>query len=66
MLPSAIPYDEEVRIRAHRPAQPVVGRLDEPAWANAAAVTLVQQSPHPGSATPYSTTMRVIATWIDG
>ncbi|PYQ58537.1 MAG: hypothetical protein DMF58_14935, partial [Acidobacteria bacterium] len=34
------------------------GRLDEPAWTNATAVTLMQQSPHPGSATPYSTTMR--------
>src|SRR5437899_2223946 len=37
------------------------GHLDEPVWANAPAVTLVQQSPHPDSATPYTTTMRVIA-----
>jgi hypothetical protein len=37
------------------------GRLDEPEWTNAAVVTLTQQSPHPGSATPYTTTMRVIA-----
>ena len=37
------------------------GLLDEPAWTNATAVLLVQQSPRPGSATPYSTTMRVIA-----
>jgi len=38
----------------------VDGHLDEEAWTNAAMVALVQQSPHPGSATPYSTTMRVI------
>jgi len=33
----------------------------EAAWADATAITLVQQSPHPRSATPYTTTLRVIA-----
>jgi cellulose/xylan binding protein with CBM9 domain len=37
------------------------GRLDEPAWTQTPAVTLVQQSPHPSGTTPYTTTMRVIA-----
>src|SRR5438552_8967043 len=37
------------------------GRLDEPVWTNATVVALTQQSPHSGSATPYTTTMRVIA-----
>src|SRR5437764_419610 len=37
------------------------GRLNDPAWANATAVTLTQQSPHPGAASPYATTLRVFA-----
>jgi hypothetical protein len=37
------------------------GLLDDPAWTEAAAsVELTQQSPRPGGATPYRTTVRVI------
>lgn len=38
------------------------GKLDEPAWAAARPVLLVQQSPRPGQPTPYRTTVRVLAT----
>jgi len=40
------------------------GRLDEPAWATVASISdLVQQSPHPGEATPYRTEVRFL---VDG
>ncbi|HEY8848327.1 MAG TPA: DUF5916 domain-containing protein, partial [Thermoanaerobaculia bacterium] len=39
----------------------VDGRLDDAAWTKATAVTLTQQSPHPGALSPYTTTMRVVA-----
>jgi hypothetical protein len=46
----------------------VDGRLDEPAWANAARAELVQASPHPGEPTPYATSIRVLTladrVWI--
>jgi len=38
------------------------GRLDEPRWADTKVVELVQQSPKPGEATPYRTTVRVLVT----
>ncbi len=37
------------------------GRLDDPAWASATAITLTQRSPHAGAASPYATTVRVFA-----
>jgi hypothetical protein len=36
------------------------GKLDEPEWRDAPAITLVQQAPHPGQATPYQTEVRVL------
>jgi len=36
------------------------GKLDEPEWHDAAVLTLTQQSPHPGEATPYTTEVRVL------
>lgn len=39
----------------------VDGRLDEPAWASAVALTLTQQSPRAGEASPYVTTLRIVA-----
>src|SRR5438876_6243775 len=36
------------------------GRLDEPIWREAQPVTLTQQSPKPGVATPYDTSVRII------
>src|SRR4051794_36136590 len=36
------------------------GLMTEAAWANAAAVELVQQSPRPGESTPYRTVVRVM------
>ncbi|HMA29591.1 MAG TPA: DUF5916 domain-containing protein [Thermoanaerobaculia bacterium] len=38
------------------------GKLDEPAWAAAVPVSLTQQSPHPGEATPFGTTVRALAS----
>src|SRR5207245_217680 len=45
-----------------RTTDPIVldGRLDEPAWRTAAAVSLFQQSPRPGGPTPYTTLVRVL------
>lgn len=51
------------RVVAGHTARPIRldGRLDEPAWKDAAVVAeLVQQSPHPGEASPYSTAVRVL------
>src|SRR5690349_14875904 len=36
------------------------GRLDEPIWREAQPLTLTQQSPKPGAATPYETSVRII------
>ncbi|HET7922363.1 MAG TPA: DUF5916 domain-containing protein [Gammaproteobacteria bacterium] len=36
------------------------GKLDEPDWQNAPVLTLTQQNPHPGAATPYLTTVRIL------
>ncbi|HEX4299789.1 MAG TPA: carbohydrate binding family 9 domain-containing protein [Gammaproteobacteria bacterium] len=36
------------------------GALDEPVWQQAPAITLTQQNPHPGAATPYITTVKVL------
>ncbi len=38
----------------------VDGRLDEPAWASAKAMTLTQQAPNPGQATAFTTTVKVL------
>lgn len=38
----------------------VDGALDEEAWRTAPVVTLQQQNPHPGEATPYTTVVRVL------
>jgi hypothetical protein len=51
-------------LAAGRPAASIQldGRLDEPAWLGAKMVVeLVQQSPKPGTATPYRTSVRVLA-----
>lgn len=39
----------------------VDGRLDEPEWAEAAELRLDQQSPSPGGASPFRTTLRILA-----
>lgn len=36
------------------------GKLDEAAWQNAPVLTLQQQNPHPGAATPFRTTVRIL------
>ncbi|MGH8313080.1 MAG: DUF5916 domain-containing protein, partial [Gammaproteobacteria bacterium] len=36
------------------------GVLDEPAWRTASVITLTQQNPHPGAATPFTTTVRIL------
>ncbi|HWJ48147.1 MAG TPA: hypothetical protein VNS62_10865, partial [Candidatus Udaeobacter sp.] len=38
------------------------GRLDEPEWRDAPLLSLVQQSPKPGAATPYETEVRIIVS----
>ncbi len=45
----------------HGAAMRMDGRLDEVAWTSATPVILTQQSPHPGAASPYITTLRVVA-----
>lgn len=39
------------------------GHLDDPAWRSAKPFALTQQDPHPGAATPYQTTVRIL---VDG
>jgi hypothetical protein len=36
------------------------GKLDEPEWRDAQVVKLVQQAPHPGAETPFTTEVRVL------
>ncbi len=36
------------------------GALNEPAWQTAPVITLTQQNPHPGAATPFVTTLRIL------
>lgn len=36
------------------------GVLNEPAWKTAPVITLTQQNPHPGAATPFTTTVRIL------
>ncbi|MDE2139610.1 MAG: carbohydrate binding family 9 domain-containing protein, partial [Gammaproteobacteria bacterium] len=36
------------------------GVLNEPAWRTAPVITLTQQNPHPGAATPFTTTVRIL------
>ncbi len=38
------------------------GKLDDPAWREAPVISLTQQSPRPGQATPYSTEVRVLVS----
>ncbi|HJU83604.1 MAG TPA: DUF5916 domain-containing protein [Holophagaceae bacterium] len=49
--------------QASRPSGPITldGRLDEAAWAGAPTLTLTQQAPAPGGATPFTTTVRILA-----
>lgn len=61
-------HADDARVRPRMTAQPVAadaitldGRLDEPAWRHARPAGLTQQDPHPGAATPYKTTVRVLA-----
>jgi hypothetical protein len=37
------------------------GRMDEPAWAHAPVIDLIQQDPHPGAPTPFRTEIRLLA-----
>lgn len=55
--------DQGTQVRAGRlngAAIALDGVLDESAWQNAPELTLAQQAPHPGEATPYVTTVRVL------
>src|SRR5215468_3112648 len=51
-------------VALNRSSSPIVleGRLDEPEWREAAALTVVQQSPKPGAATEYETKVRIIVS----
>lgn len=51
-----------IRLDAQSQSIQVDGRLDEPAWALAPVVSLTQQAPHPGEATPFLTTARILVT----
>src|SRR5262245_54029499 len=54
--------DDSPTATVHRSSASITldGRLDEPAWQDAPALRLVQQSPKPGVPTPYETEVRVI------
>src|SRR5689334_7402185 len=49
-------------IAVSRSKVPIVldGHLDDTAWREATPVKLIQQSPHPGEPTPYTTEVRVV------
>ncbi len=58
--PQAKPAVTLVAARTEKPIR-LDGRLDEPAWKDAAVFAhLVQQQPHPGQPTPYTTEVRVL------
>lgn len=59
-LAPLLAQDPSIRVgRVTAPIQ-VDGRLDEADWAAAPGVRLTQQSPTPGGATPYITTLKVL------
>ncbi|MGH8147195.1 MAG: DUF5916 domain-containing protein, partial [Rhodanobacteraceae bacterium] len=59
---SAIAATPRVEVtRVHDGSITLDGRLDEVAWLQAKPIRLTQQDPHPGVATPYRTTVRVLA-----
>jgi len=51
-----------IRLDAQAQSIQVDGRLEEPAWALAPVVSLTQQAPHPGAATPFTATARILVT----
>ena len=55
--PQEIPH-----VHAHLAREPIDidGRLNEPDWQEAEPMVLIQQSPHPGQSTPYTTEVRVL------
>ncbi len=55
---------EPVSLTAKRVSAAITldGKLDDPAWNDAPAVVLTQQSPNPGAETPYRTEVRVLLT----
>jgi hypothetical protein len=61
--PGAIARPDEAILRANAPSAPIRidGALDDPAWADAAVITdLDQQDPHPGEPTRFRTEVRVL------
>ena len=38
------------------------GKLDNPEWRDAPSIKLIQQAPHPGAETPYTTEVRVLVS----
>jgi hypothetical protein len=63
LLGATAQSEPAVTIAVGRPSSPIIvdGRLDDPAWAAAPRVILLQQSPHPGEATAYATELRTLA-----
>ena len=61
---SLLAWAEPPTVTAQRTAGAITldGRLDEPAWRDAQAIELTQQSPQPGGATPYTAEVRVLVT----
>jgi hypothetical protein len=61
-LCTGVPLAAEPRLQAGVSADPMKldGLLDEPAWQAAQIVRLTQQSPKPGEATPFETTVRIV------
>ena len=51
-----------IRLAAEAQVIHVDGHLDEAAWAQTPVVALSQQAPHPGEASPFTTTARILVT----
>ncbi len=59
---AAVAADAVVSVKPSAPSITLDGRLNEPAWREAPALKLVQQSPRPGEPSPYDTEVLVIIT----
>ncbi len=60
--PAAFVLPPLPRVHVREATGPIAidGKLNEPDWANAEPMLLIQQSPHPGQSTPYKTEVRVL------
>jgi hypothetical protein len=62
LLISGLAFAETPSITARPLSKPITldGKLDEPEWRDAQVIKFVQQAPHPGAETPFTTEVRVL------